>query len=213
MLWRALEYIVQHPGEFWAEVGYHLRLVAVPIAGAVLVAVPLGILATRVRGLEAPVLSLVNTFQTVPSLALLALLIPVAGIGERPAMLAIFLYALLPILRNTYTGIRSVDPGLLKAARGLGLTPLQRLLMVELPLAFRVIMAGIRTTVVMGVGVATIAPLIGARGLGRYIIHGLSLLREELILVGALPAALMAILADRLLGLLEDRLTPRGLKA
>lgn len=209
---QVFEYIATHRQEFLGEVLFHLRLVLVPVGLAVLVAVPLGIAITRVRWLEGPVISIANACQTVPSLALLALLIPLLGIGERPAAAAIFVYALLPILRNTHAGIRGVDASLRKAARGMGLTPLQLLLMVELPLAFRVIMAGIRTTVVIGVGVATIAPLIGARGLGRYIIHGLSLLREELILVGAIPAALMAVLADWLLGRLEDRLTPRGLK-
>lgn len=210
---QAIEYVAAHPQQFLTELLVHLRLVLVPIAMAVLVAVPLGIVTTRVRWLEAPIMGMANTFQTIPSLALLALLIPLGfGIGDRPAMAAIFVYALLPIVRNTHAGIKGVDAALRKAARGLGLTPMQLLWQVELPLALRVIMAGIRTTFVIGVGVATVAPLIGSGGLGRFIIHGLSLLRPSLILVGAIPAALLAILADWLLGVLENRLTPRGLK-
>lgn len=212
MLIKTFEYLMTHQSEFFGHLVTHLQLAFIPVAAATLVAIPLGILATRVRWLETPVMSLTGLFQVIPSLALLALLIPLFGIGSRPAMFAIFVYAVLPVVRNTATGINNVDAGLKKAARGLGLTSFQLLTLVELPLAFPVIMAAIRTTLVMSIGVATLAPLIGAGGLGEFIVNGLNLVRDYLILAGAIPAAVLALVTDWIMGLLEDRATPRGLK-
>ena len=186
----------------------HLFLTLVAVALAILLAVPLGILLTRRQSLSGPILGAAGVLQTIPSLALLAFMIPIPGLGlgTRSAIMALFLYALLPILRNTYTGIREVDPDILEAAEGLGLTNAQVLRLVELPLALSTIMAGIRTSTVISIGVATLAAFIGAGGLGDPIVTGLQLNDTQLILSGALPAALLAILVDWALGRLEERL-------
>jgi osmoprotectant transport system permease protein len=154
---------------------------------------------------------LANVFQTIPSLALFGLLIPIpvlGGVGARTAILALILYALLPIIRNTYTGIQGVDPSVREAGRGMGMTDRQLLLMVEIPLAFGVILAGVRVATVISVGVATIAAAIGAGGLGEFIFRGVAMVNNSLILAGAIPAALMALAADFLLGRLERRFAP-----
>ncbi len=191
----------------------HMLLVLVPVGIAIVVAVPLGILATRNKVIEIPALGLANIGQTIPSLALLALMIPLGlGIGRRPAYIALLIYAILPILRNTFTGITSVDSSLKRAARGMGMTDLQMLTKVELPLAFPVIMAGIRTSTVIIIGTAVLAAYIGGGGLGHFIVTGLGLVRDDLILLGAIPSAVLAIVADLILGKLEDWVTPRGLK-
>ena len=158
-------------------------------------------------------MGIANVLQTIPSLALLALMIPLGlGIGRKPALIALFLYSLLPILRNTYIGIRSVDDSIKEAATGMGMTYFQRLYMVELPIALPVIIGGIRTATIIIIGTATLAAMIGGGGLGDFIITGLGMVRDELILLGAIPAALLALLADFLLGKLEYILTPRGLR-
>jgi osmoprotectant transport system permease protein len=170
--------------------------------------VPLGILLTRRPRLRPPVLGLANVFQTIPSLALFGFLIPlpfIGGVGARTAIVALVLYALLPIIRNTYAGIQSIDPAIREAGRGMGMTDRQLLLMVEVPLAFGVILAGVRVATVIGVGVATIAAAIGAGGLGVFIFRGVAMVDNTLILAGALPAALIALAADFLLGRLERR--------
>lgn len=190
----------------------HLYLVLIPMLLAVLVAVPLGVVATRLPRLEALFMGLAGVMQTIPSLALLALMIPLLGIGTPPAVAAMFLYALLPILRNTVTGIRGVDSSIKEAAAGMGMTDWQCLVQVELPIAFPVIMAGIRTALVMTIGVATLAGLVGGGGLGDLIVRGLSIVNDALIVVGTVPAALMALVADFLMGRLERWLTPRGLR-
>jgi osmoprotectant transport system permease protein len=176
-----------------------------------LIGVPLGILLTRRQSLGPPVLGLANVFQTIPSLALFGFLIPIpliGGIGARTAIVALVLYALLPILRNTYVGIQGVDPAVREAGRGMGMSDRQLLVMVELPLAFGVILAGIRVATVIGIGIATIAAAIGAGGLGVFIFRGVATVNNTLILAGALPAALMALAADFLLGRLERRFAP-----
>ncbi len=195
-----------------ALTGRHLALTGLAVALAVLLALPLGILLTRLPTLAGPVLGAAGVIQTVPSLALLAFMIPIPGLGlgARSAVAALFLYALLPILRNTYTGIREVDPSLKEAAVGLGLTDLQVLRLVELPLAARTIMAGVRTSMVISIGVATLAAFIGAGGLGDPIVTGLQLNDTNLILAGAIPAALLAVVVDWSLGRLEVRLAARG---
>jgi osmoprotectant transport system permease protein len=189
----------------------HLLLVGTAMLFAVAIAVPLGILVTRQPALRRWVLGAANVVQTVPSLALFGFLIPVpiiGGIGGRTAIVALTLYALLPILRNTYTGITGVDPAVLEAARGMGMTSGQMLRRVELPLAMGVILAGIRVATVISIGVATIAAAIGAGGLGDFIFRGVAMVNNQVILAGAIPAAILALLADVSLGWAEKRLTP-----
>ena len=176
---------------------------------AAAIAVPAGILLTRQPKIERWVLGFTNAVQTIPSLALFGFLIPlpvIGGIGPRSAIVALVLYALLPIVRNTYTGIKEVDPAVREAALAMGMTDGQILRMVELPLAARTIMAGLRVATVTGVGVATVATLIGAGGLGDFIYRGLQTVNSNLILLGAVPAALMALGADFGLGLIEKKL-------
>lgn len=190
----------------------HLYLVAVSVLLALLVAIPLGIYLTRNQRLAQGVLGIVGVIQTIPALALLAFMLPLLGIGNRPAIAALFLYSLLPILRNTYTGIMSVDQGVIEAGRGMGMTNRQLLKMVELPLALTVMMAGIRIATVTIIGWATLAAFIGGGGLGRLIFSGMAMMNNAMVLSGALPAALLAILADILLSKIEMVLTPRGLR-
>src|SRR6202790_140751 len=189
--------------------GEHLVLVVSAMAVAMLIGVPLGILLTRRAGLERWLLGFASVFQTIPSLALFGFLIPIpfiGGIGKRTAIVALVLYALLPILRNTYVGLTGIDPAVLEAAEAMGMTRAQILFRVRFPLALAVILAGIRTATIITIGVATIAAAIGAGGLGTFIFRGVALVSDALILAGAIPAALLALLADFLLGLLERRL-------
>ncbi|HEV2380879.1 MAG TPA: ABC transporter permease [Terriglobia bacterium] len=190
----------------------HLWLVGVAMLLATLAGIPTGILLARRPRLEKPVLAGANIVETIPSLALFGLLLPVPWLGERAdrlAILALALYALLPIIRNTYEGISGVDPAIIEAGRGMGLTDRQLLFQVQLPLALSVILAGVRVATVLCVGVATIAAAIGAGGLGEYIFRGLAMVNNNLILAGAIPAALLALAADLLLGLAERKLRPR----
>jgi len=190
----------------------HLWLVGVSTMLAVLVGVPLGIVISHRTTLNKPVLAGANIIQTVPSLALFGFLLPVPWLGERADRLAIFaltIYALLPIIRSTYTGIRGVDPAVVEAARGIGLTESQLLFEVELPLAVSVILSGVRVAVVISVGLATIAAAIGAGGLGEFIFRGLAMVDNRVILAGAIPAAILALAADLAVGWLEERLRPR----
>jgi osmoprotectant transport system permease protein len=206
-----IDFLSRNRTEFIALLGEHLMLVGVATGLAILIGVPLGILLTRRPRLSAPVLGLANVFQTIPSLALFGFLIPIpfiGGIGARTAIVALVLYALLPIIRNTYAGIQGVDPAIREAGRGMGMTDRQLLYMVEMPLAFGVILAGIRVATVIGVGIATIAAAIGAGGLGVFIFRGVAMVDNTLILAGALPAAVMALTADFLLGRLEHRFAP-----
>ena len=199
--------------EVVALVGQHVYLVAVSTAAAVVIGVPVGIVLSRRPAWRGPVLGLANVFQTVPSLALFGFLIPlpfIGGIGARTAIVALVVYGLLPVVRNTYTGIAGVDPAVREAGRGMGMTDGELLRMVELPLSLGVILAGVRVATVVGVGTATIAAAIGAGGLGVYIFRGVATVDDTLILAGALPAALMALAADGLLGLVERRLAWRG---
>jgi osmoprotectant transport system permease protein len=189
-------------------IGEHISLVGLSMLFAVLVGIPLGILITRIPRLSKPVLGSANVIQTIPSLALFGFLLPVPWIGERGgrlAILALALYALLPLIRNTYAGIRSVDPAVVEAGRAMGLTDRQLLFQVELPLASGVIVAGVRIATVVCVGLATIAAAIGAGGLGEFIFRGLAMVNNQVILAGALPAAALALIADVSLGWLERR--------
>ena len=198
--------------EITALAGQHLALVLVSTLLALALGVPIGILLTRKPRLARPVLGVANVVQTIPSLALFGFLIPIpwfGGIGARTAIVALVLYSLLPILRNTHAGIVSVDPAIVEAATGLGMTPGERLRFVELPLAFPVVLAGIRIAVVVGIGLATIAAAVGAGGLGVLIYRGVATVDHRLILAGAVPAALLAIAFDLGLGAVEKRWGPR----
>jgi osmoprotectant transport system permease protein len=189
----------------------HLWMVGISTLLALAVGIPLGILISRRPALRKPVIATANIIQTIPSLALFGFLLPAPWIGERAtrlAILALMLYALLPLIRNTYAGITGVDRGVILAARGMGLTESQLLFRVQLPLAASVILAGIRIAIVISIGLATIAAAIGAGGLGELIFRGLAMVNNAVILAGAVPAALMALAADTLLGWLEKRLSP-----
>jgi osmoprotectant transport system permease protein len=205
------QFVLQNHVEVLKLTLEHLWLVGVSTFFAVLVGIPLGILITRWPRLNKPVLGGANLIQTIPSLALFGFLLPAPWIGaraDRLAILALTLYALLPIIRNTYTGIRGVDRAVVEAGRGMGLTDRQLLLQVELPLSLSVIIAGVRVATVISVGVATIAAAIGAGGLGEYIFRGLAMVNNSVILAGAIPAAGLALLADFSLGWLEKKLQP-----
>lgn len=190
----------------------HLWMVAISTLCAVVVGIPLGILITRRPSWQKPVIATANIIQTIPSLALFGFLLPAPWIGDRAgrlAVLALTLYALLPLIRNTHAGIKGVDHAVVEAARGMGLTDWQLLYKVELPLAASVILAGVRVAMVISIGLATIAAAIGAGGLGELIFRGLAMVNNVVILAGAVPAALMALTADMLLGWLEKRLSPQ----
>jgi osmoprotectant transport system permease protein len=190
----------------------HLWLVALALFAASLVAIPLGLALERARGAAGPMLGGLGVLQTIPSIALLAFMVPLLGVGVIPALVALWLYALYPIARGTYTGVRDADPAAVEAAEALGMTPAQRLMKVRLPLAAPVIMAGVRTAAVITVGAATLAAFIGAGGLGEPIVTGLALADTHLILSGALPAAALALLVDGALALVERRVTPAHLR-
>ncbi|MEZ5426988.1 MAG: ABC transporter permease/substrate-binding protein [Pyrinomonadaceae bacterium] len=197
------EFLQQNWPEILALTREHIFLVFISTAFAVLAGVPLGVLLTRVKSLQTPVLGFANIMQTVPSLALFGLLIPIpvlGGIGARTAIIALALYALLPVIRNTVTGIAGVDGKIKEAAVAMGLTDWQVLKMVELPLAMPVILTGVRVAVVISVGVATIAAAVGAGGLGTYIFRGLRQNDNNLLLAGAIFSAVLALLADFALG-------------
>ena len=186
----------------------HLLLVAIALAAAVIVAVPLGLGLERARRVAEPAIGTLGVLQTIPSIALLAFMIPLLGVGVTPALIALWLYALYPIARGTYSGVRDADPDAVAAAEALGTTPRQRLLWVRLPLAAPVIMAGIRTAAVITVGAATLAAFIGAGGLGEPIVAGLALADTRMILSGALPAAVLALAVDGLLAVVEGLIAP-----
>lgn len=200
---------------FWSEYGSeillkfweHFYLSFLAIFLGILVAVPLGAVLTRLKKGSETVIKVVGVFQTIPSLALLSIMIPFFGIGKIPAVIALFLYSLLPILRNTYVGIKSVDATYLDAAKGMGMSQMQRLLQVELPLAMGVIMAGIRVSTVYVISWTTLAAYIGAGGLGDYIFNGLNLYRMDLVLMGTIPITFLALLSDALLKRSEQKLT------
>jgi osmoprotectant transport system permease protein len=205
------QFMLQNHNEVLELTLEHLWLVGISTLFAVLIGIPLGILITRWPVLNKPVLGGANIIQTIPSLALFGFLLPAPWIGaraDRLAILALTLYALLPLIRNTYAGIKAVDRSVVEAGRGMGLTDRQLLFQVELPLALGVIIAGVRVATVISVGLATIAAAVGAGGLGEYIFRGLAMVNNQVILAGAIPAAAMALLADVSLGWLEKRLSP-----
>ena len=199
-------------GEVLEATFVHIQLVFFSMIIATILAVTLGIVVTRVPWLKTIVLGGTGVLQTVPSLALLGFMIPIFGIGVNTAIAALFLYSLLPIMRNTYTGIKDVDNATIEAARGVGMTNMQILFKVELPLAIPVIMAGIRTAAVINVGNATLAAFIGAGGLGDFIFLGITRGIDGLILLGAIPATLLAIVLETFFSAVERWTTPEGLK-
>ena len=202
-------FLIKYAPEILQHTLEHLFLVSIAIVIAILIGIPLGILITRITSLRQPILILANILQTIPSLALFGLLIPVpfiGGIGATPAIVALTLYSFLPIIRNTYTGITNVDPAIREAGRGMGMTDTQLLLQVEIPLAMQVILAGVRVATVIAIGIATIAAAIGAGGLGELIFRGISVVNNDLILAGAIPAAVIALIVDFAIGWLESKL-------
>jgi osmoprotectant transport system permease protein len=202
-------FFLEHRVEILEATLAHLTLVAVAMAFAIVIAVPLGMLVVQRPVLRKIALGIAGVLQTIPSLALFGFLIPIpfiGGIGRRTAIVALVLYALLPILRNTHVGLSGIDPTVLQAAEAMGMTEAQILWRVRLPLALAFILAGIRTATIITIGVATIAAAIGAGGLGTFIFRGVAMVSDAVILAGAIPAALLAILADIFLGWIEQRL-------
>lgn len=199
-----IDTLIQRRGELLTTIFEHIQISFIALLIAALIGVPLGIALTKTRKLSEVIMNIAAVLQTIPSLALLGLMIPLFGIGKVPAVIALVVYALLPILRNTYTGINEVDPSLVEAAKGIGMKPGRRLSKVELPIAMPVIMAGIRTAMVLIIGTATLAALIGAGGLGDLILLGIDRNDTSLILIGAIPAALLAILFDLVLRYMQN---------
>lgn len=212
-----LSFIVANLGVIGTLTLEHISIVAVAVGFAILTGVPIGIAITQSRKAASAVLYAASIIVTIPSIALFGLMIPILsiigqGIGWLPAVIAILLYSQLPIVRNTYTAITNIDPALRESARGMGMTPVQRLWRVEIPIAVPVIMAGVRTAVVMNIGVAAIAAYIGAGGLGVLISRGISQSDPRQLITGAVAVSLLAIVADYALLFIQKRLTPAGLK-
>ena len=206
-----VQFFLRHHQEILQATLEHIWLVGLTMIFAIAIGVPLGILVTRKPWLSKPILGAANIAETIPSLALFGFLLPVPWLGgraDRLAIAALTLYALLPIIRNTSAGITGVDRAVREAARGMGMTDRQILFQVELPLSFSTMLAGIRIATVLTIGIATIAAAVGAGGLGEFIFRGLAMVNDQLILAGAIPAALLALAADFVLGVLERRLRP-----
>jgi osmoprotectant transport system permease protein len=206
-----IQFFLRHHQEILQATLEHIWLVGLTMFFAIAIGVPLGILVTRKPWLSKPILGGANIAETIPSLALFGFLLPVPWLGgraDRLAIAALTLYALLPIIRNTSAGIAGVDRAVREAARGMGMTDRQILFQVELPLSFSTMLAGIRIATVLTIGIATIAAAVGAGGLGEFIFRGLAMVNDQLILAGAIPAALLALGADFVLGVLERRLRP-----
>jgi osmoprotectant transport system permease protein len=217
MFLETISFIAANLGVIGSLTLEHISIVAVAVGFAILSGVPIGIAITQSRKAASAVLYVASIIVTIPSIALFGIMIPILsiigqGIGWLPAVIAILLYSQLPIIRNTYTAITNIDPALRESARGMGMTPLQRLRRVEIPLAVPVIMAGVRTAVVMNIGVAAIAAYIGAGGLGVLISRGISQSDPRQLITGAIAVSLLAIAADYALLFVQKRLTPAGLK-
>jgi osmoprotectant transport system permease protein len=207
-------YYTQNTSYVWEQFYRHFLMSAYGVLFAAIVGIPVGILIARYRKLSGWVLSLTNIIQTIPALAMLAVLMLVMGLGANTVIASLFLYSLLPIIKNTYTGIKSVEKPVIESGRAMGMTRFQLLWMVELPLALSVIMAGLRTALVIAIGVTTIGAFIGGGGLGSIIIRGTNVTDgTAIILAGAIPTAVMAIAADVFMGWLERALSPANRKA
>lgn len=209
---KMFEYFGAHSSQIWKLTLEHIEMTAIAVCIAVLIGVPLGILISYVRKLDKPVLGLANVVQAIPSMALLGLAIPLLGIGVLPAIVMVIIYSLLPIVKNTYTGISGIDPLMVEAANGIGLTPRQVLTKVKIPMALPVIMAGVRISAVTAVGLMTMAAFIGAGGLGYLVFAGIRTTNNYQILAGAIPACILALLVDFLMGLVEKLVTPISLQ-
>ncbi len=208
----ALTYIIEHFDLILERTGEHMALSFTAVGLACLFGVPAAFAVVNSKRASAIVINIANIIQTIPSLALFAFAMPFFGIGTKPAVFALFLYALLPIIKNTLLGINSVNPSTIKAAKGMGMTSMQRLIKVEGPLAMPSIMGGVRIAAVTCIGIATIATLIGAGGLGSIIYQGLGMSNQPMILAGAIISALLALILDFLLSLLEKALTSKGVQ-
>ena len=207
-----ISFMLERQDQIMELTAQHVYLTFIAVTFAILVAVPLGIFITRFDRAAGIVVGIANAVQALPSLALLGFLIPVLGIGSKPSIVMIFLYSLLPIIKNTYTGLVNVDRAILEAGRGMGMTNWQLMRMVQLPLALPVIMAGIRISAVTAVGLTTIAALIGAGGLGQLIYRGISMVHNKMIITGAVPAMALTLIVDYILNILEKAVTPKGIK-
>jgi osmoprotectant transport system permease protein len=206
-----INFFLRHQGEIAEATLEHIWLVGAAMLLAIAIGVPLGVIVTRKPWLSKPILGSANIAETIPSLALFGFLLPVPWLGDRAdrlAITALTLYALLPIIRNTAAGIAGVDPAVREAARGMGMTQRQILFQVELPLSLSTVLAGVRVATVLTIGIATIAAAVGAGGLGEFIFRGLAMVNDQLILAGAIPAAILALGADFILSVFERRLRP-----
>ncbi len=207
-----MTFLQTNGGELLYKTGEHLYISLIAVVLGIIVAVPLGVLLTRMKKGAGAVIGAVNIVQTLPSLAILAFFIPLLGVGKVPAIVALFFYSVLPILRNTYTGIKGVNKNLLESGKGIGMTGWEQIRLVEIPLAIPIIMAGIRTSTIYLIGWATLASFIGGGGLGDYIFIGLNLYQPEYIIGGAVPVTILAIIIDYLLAVTERIVTPKGLQ-
>ncbi|MDL2029317.1 choline ABC transporter permease OpuBB [Bacillus subtilis] len=207
-----VQFLQTNGGELLYKTYEHITISLIAVILGVLVAVPLGVVLTRMKKGAGTIIGIVNIIQTLPSLAILAFFIPLLGVGKVPAIVALFFYSVLPILRNTYTGIRGVNKNLLESGKGIGMTPSEQVRLVELPLAAPVIMAGIRTSTIYLIGWATLASFIGGGGLGDYIFIGLNLYQPEYIIGGAVPVTILATVIDYVLAVAERKLTPAGMQ-
>lgn len=207
-----LQFIQSHGMQILDKSWEHLYISFLAILLGIVIAIPLGILLTRLPKIANYVIGTVSVLQTFPSLAILAFFIPFLGIGKLPAILALFIYSMLPILRNTYTGIKNVDKSLLETGKGMGMTGWEAITRVEMPLAVPVIMAGIRMSAVYLIGWATLASFVGGGGLGDLIFDGLNLFQPSLIIAGAIPSTILALLLDFGLGRFENWMTPTGVQ-
>ncbi|MGF9603957.1 glycine betaine/carnitine/choline/choline sulfate ABC transporter permease OpuCB [Bacillus subtilis] len=207
-----MTFLQTNGGELLYKTGEHLYISLIAVVLGIIVAVPLGVALTRMKKGAGAVIGFVNIVQTLPSLAILAFFIPLLGVGNVPAIVALFFYSVLPILRNTYTGIKGVNKNLLESGKGIGMTGWEQIRLVEIPLAIPIIMAGIRTSTIYLIGWATLASFIGGGGLGDYIFIGLNLYQPEYIIGGAVPVTILAIIIDYVLAVTERKVTPKGLQ-
>ncbi|AHL72870.1 ABC transporter permease [Bacillus altitudinis] len=207
-----IDFLEKNGGELLTKMWEHLYISLIAVVLGIIVAVPLGVILTRMKRGAGFVIGVVNIFQTLPSLAILAFFIPILGVGKIPAIVALFFYSVLPILRNTYAGVQGVNKNLLESGKGIGMTTWEQIRLVELPLAVPVIMAGVRTSTIYLIGWTTLAAFIGGGGLGDYILIGLQLYQPEYIIAGAIPVTILAVIIDLILMKLEKKVTPEGLK-
>lgn len=206
------KFVVSRNEQITSLILEHIELTVLAVFIAIIIGVPLGILITRIRKISGPVIGTTNVIQAIPSLALLGFLIPILGIGSKPAIVMVVLYSLLPIVKNTYTGLININKDVMEAAEGMGMTKGQILAMVQLPLAMPIIMTGVRISAVTAVGLMTIAAFIGAGGLGYMVFSGVQTVNSNMILAGAIPACILALLMDFIIGRVEKIVIPKGIR-